>query len=252
MIPKTEWLQKISTDDKNDWNRETERVKDHQYQLQDIVTTVTKRLNQAEGDHTLQWMFGCGLDNGTIRGYSQYRYDGEDFMSLDLNWNQEHGTWIAANEKAELFIKEWNYKEHAIDWMNYLKTECIDRLKKFVPHGRETLESKVHPKMPVCQKRSPFPELVCDATGVFPKPVMISWRKDGEDEVVNEDVELRMSFINQDGSFQMRSIMKVSAEDLQKHDYTCVIRHSSFGKELMPNVNKKKHFPIKVQICSEK
>ncbi|XP_047664299.1 antigen-presenting glycoprotein CD1d2-like [Tachysurus fulvidraco] len=94
--------------------------------------------------------------------------------------------------------------------------------------------------MPVCHKRSPFPELVCNATGVFPKPVMISWRKDGEDEAVNEDVELRMSFINQDGSFQMRSIMKVSAEDLQKHNYTCVIQHSTFGKELMPNVNKRR------------
>ncbi|XP_060753074.1 DLA class I histocompatibility antigen, A9/A9 alpha chain-like isoform X2 [Tachysurus vachellii] len=238
MIPKTEWLQKISTDDTNYWNRETERVKDHQYQLQDIVTTM-KILNQAEGDHTLQWMFGCGLDNGTIRGYSQYRYDGEDFMSLDLNWNQElgNGNWIAANEKAGIFIKEWNHKgENAIYWMNYLKTECIDQLKKFVPHGRETLESKVHSETPVCQKLSPFPELVCNATGVFPKPVMISWMKDGED--MHEDVELRMSLINQDGSFQMRSIMKVSVEELQKHNYTCVIQHSSLGKELVPNVNK--------------
>ncbi|KAF4074756.1 hypothetical protein AMELA_G00242820 [Ameiurus melas] len=62
----------------------------------------------------------------------------------------------------------------------------------------------------------------------LPKTVMITWQKDGED--VHEDVELRETLPNQDGSFQKRSIRTVSAEDLQKHTYTCVIQHSSLGK----------------------
>ncbi|XP_058231683.1 BOLA class I histocompatibility antigen, alpha chain BL3-6-like [Hemibagrus wyckioides] len=65
---------------------------------------------------------------------------------------------------------------------------------------------------------------------------MISWRKDGED--VNEDVELRETLPNQDGSFQKRSILKVPAEDLQKHTYTCVIQHSSLKEELVLEVPK--------------
>ncbi|GAA6111679.1 DLA class I histocompatibility antigen, A9/A9 alpha chain-like isoform X1, partial [Tachysurus ichikawai] len=179
-------------------------------------------------DHTLQWMFGCWLDKGTIRGYSQYRYDGEDFISLDMNWNQEpgRGTWNAANEKAGIFIKKWDPKEdRARSWMDYLKSDCTDQLKKFVPHSRETLQRKVHSEVSVIQKLSPSPELVCNATGFFPNAVMISWRKDGED--VHEEVVLRVSLINQDGSFQKRSLLKVSAEELQKHTYTCVIQHSS-------------------------
>ncbi|XP_060738550.1 H-2 class I histocompatibility antigen, Q9 alpha chain-like [Tachysurus vachellii] len=235
MISKTEWIQKISTYDKDYWNRETERVKDYQ----DTVDTVMKSLNQAEGDHTLQWMLGCGLDNGIVRGYSQYRYDGDDFISLDLNWNPEfgRGTWTAANEKAEIFINKWDPKgDQARKWMDYLKYDCIDQLQKFVNHSRETLERKVHSEVSVIQKHSPSPELVCNVTGFFPKAVNITWRKDGED--VHEDVKLRMLLINQDGSFQKRSILKVPAEELQKHNYTCVIQHSSLEKELVLNVNK--------------
>ncbi|KAG7318641.1 hypothetical protein KOW79_018396 [Hemibagrus wyckioides] len=86
------------------------------------------------------------------------------------------------------------------------------------------------------KKRSPSPEVVCHATGFFPKEVNITWRKDGED--VNEDVELRETLPNQDGSFQKRSILKVPAEDLQKHTYTCVIQHSSLKEELVLEVPK--------------
>ncbi|XP_047674228.1 class I histocompatibility antigen, Gogo-B*0103 alpha chain-like isoform X2 [Tachysurus fulvidraco] len=235
MIYKTEWI-KITADDKDYWNRQTEH---HRYQLQNTVDTVMKSLNQTEGDHTLQWMFGCGLDNGTVRGYSQYRYDGEDFISLYLNWCQELGcrTWTAANEKAEIFINKWDPKgEKARYWMDYLQFNCIDQLQKFVNHSRETLERKVHSEMSVFQKHSPSPEVMCHATGFFPKAVMISWRKDGED--VHDNVEHRVSLINQDGSFQKRSFLNVSAEDLQKHNYTCVIQHSSLEKELVLNVNK--------------
>ncbi|TUQ70305.1 Mevalonate kinase [Bagarius yarrelli] len=43
---------------------------------------------------------------------------------------------------------------------------------------------------------------------------------------------------NQDGSFQQRSILKVSSEELQKHTYTCVIQHSSLEKEMLMEVPK--------------
>ncbi|KAK3520900.1 hypothetical protein QTP86_002458, partial [Hemibagrus guttatus] len=59
------------------------------------------------------------------------------------------------------------------------------------------------PTASVFQKHSPYPEVVCHATGFFPKAVNISWRKDGED--LNEDVELRETLPNQDGSFQKHS-----------------------------------------------
>ncbi|KAB5528266.1 hypothetical protein PHYPO_G00138310 [Pangasianodon hypophthalmus] len=88
------------------------------------------------------------------------------------------------------------------------------------------------------QKHSPSPEVVCHATGFFPKAVTISWQKDGEE--VQEDVELRETLPNQDGSFQKRSILTVPAEELQKHTYTCVIQHSSLEKELVLPVSERR------------
>ncbi|XP_053466601.1 BOLA class I histocompatibility antigen, alpha chain BL3-7-like [Ictalurus furcatus] len=48
-------------------------------------------------------------------------------------------------------------------------------------------------------------------------------------------MELRETLPNQDGSFQKRSILTVSAEDLQKHTCTCVIQHSSLEKDMVLN-----------------
>ncbi|KAK3514338.1 hypothetical protein QTP70_015046 [Hemibagrus guttatus] len=234
MIPKIEWIQKISADEPHYWNIQTQIVKNHQEHLHNIMDTVMRNWNQNKGVHTLQRMFGCERhDDSTTRGYNQYGYDGEDFISLDLNT----GSWTADNDKAVIFIKQWDPTgDEAQYWKDYLKNDCIEQLKKFVSYRRETLKKKVPPTASVLQKHSSSPEVVCHATGFFPKAVNITWRKDGED--VNEDVELRETLSNQDGSFQKRSVLKVPAEELQKHTYTCVIQHSSLEEELVLNVNK--------------
>ncbi|KAK3520963.1 hypothetical protein QTP86_015713, partial [Hemibagrus guttatus] len=229
MIPKTEWIQKISTDDPDYWKNQTHDMQSDQEKLKQLLVTVMKDFNQTEVVHTLQRMFGCELDDdNTTRGYDQYGYDGEDFISLDLNT----GNWTAATPQADIIKRKWdNDPGFTVDQRNYLEKECIECLKKFVSYGRETLERKVRPEASVFQEYYFSPEVVCHATGFFPKAVMISWRKDGED--VNEDVELRETLPNQDGSFQKRSILKVPAEELQKHNYTCVIQHSSLEEELV-------------------
>ncbi|KAI5088472.1 major histocompatibility complex class I UBA precursor [Silurus meridionalis] len=179
-------------------------------------------------------MYAQPIDgNGTTRGYDQYGYDGEDFFSLDLNT----GSWTAVIDEVEIFINRWDpIRTEAEYWKNFLETECINWIKKFISHSRETLERKIPPAASVFQKNSSSPEVVCHATGFFPKALIIKWQKDGED--VYEDVELRETLPNEDGSFQKRSILKVSAEELQKHTYTCVIEHSSLEKEMMLKVPK--------------
>ncbi|KAM9446993.1 BOLA class I histocompatibility antigen, alpha chain BL3-7-like [Clarias gariepinus] len=189
-----------------------------------------QHFNHTTGVHTLQLMFGCGLDNdGTTRGHAQLGYDGKDFLSLDLKTK----TWIPAKPGAEISEQIWNYVNKTTEnWNNYVSTTCIERIKTYVSYRTETLKSRVLLKVSVFQKHSsPSPEVVCHATGFFPKSLNITWQKDGED--VHEDVELRETLPNQDGSFQRRSILKVPAEELQKHNYTCVVQHSSLEKELV-------------------
>ncbi|XP_053466569.1 BOLA class I histocompatibility antigen, alpha chain BL3-7-like isoform X2 [Ictalurus furcatus] len=230
------WMKKAEADDPDYWQRETEHVQNQQDSFQNNVARVMKRFNQSEGVHTLQRIYGCECDDdGTTRGYDEYGYDGEDFISLDL----KTGTWTATNDKAKNFINEWDPNgDKAKHWNDFLKTDCIDQLQKVLNDGKETLERKVPPTASVFQKNSSSPEVVCHATGFFPKTVNITWQKDGED--VHEDVKLNETLPNQDGSFQKRIILTVSAEDLQKHTYTCVIQHSSLEKEIVLPVSERR------------
>ncbi|XP_060763815.1 H-2 class I histocompatibility antigen, Q9 alpha chain-like isoform X2 [Neoarius graeffei] len=226
VIPKAEWIQKVNTDDPDYWNRQTQVVRGTQELFKANMATVMQRFNHTAGVHTVQEMVGCELDDdGTTRGYSQFGYDGEDFISLDLKTL----TWTAAKPQALITKHKWEKNPgDTVGRKNYLENICIEWLKKYVSYGRETLERKVRPEASVFHKRSPSPEVVCHATGFFPKAVMITWQKDGEDLI--EDVELTETLPNQDGSFQKRSILKVPAEELQRHKYTCVVQHSSLGE----------------------
>ncbi|KAL7839155.1 hypothetical protein SRHO_G00258130 [Serrasalmus rhombeus] len=225
-IPKTDWIEK--NEDKECWDAETQ---DH-LRVQEIfkanLATGMMRFNHTKGVHTVQAMYGCELiDDGTKRGYHQESYDGEDFISLDMNTL----TWTAANTKAFTTKQKWDSDVSRTNrWKNYLENECIEWLQKYVEYGRSTLERKVSPEVFLFQKNSSSP-VVCHATGFFPKAVMISWQKNGED--LEEDAELRELLPNQDGTFQKRSILTVSSEELNKHNYTCVIQHSSLEKEMV-------------------
>ncbi|XP_076854563.1 class I histocompatibility antigen, Gogo-OKO alpha chain-like [Brachyhypopomus gauderio] len=85
----------------------------------------------------------------------------------------------------------------------------------------------VPPKVTLIQENSS--SVVCDATGFFPKAITISWKKNEED--VNENTELRETLPNHDATFQKRSILTVSPEDLKNHKYTCVVQHSGLERD---------------------
>uniref|UniRef100_A0A3B1IQG5 Ig-like domain-containing protein n=1 Tax=Astyanax mexicanus TaxID=7994 RepID=A0A3B1IQG5_ASTMX len=214
-VAKTDWIQKVDDEDPGYWDRDTQISQGHQETFKVGVQTLMQRFNQTKGIHTFQYMYGCELDDdSTKRGYNQYGYDGEDFLVMDLN----AGTY------------KWDRTGDASYSKNYLETTCIEWLQKYVGYGKSVLERKVRPEVSVFQKDSSSP-VVCHATGFFPKAVMISWQKNGED--LNEAVELRETLPNQDGSFQKRSILTLTPEELKNNKYTCVVHHSSLEKELV-------------------
>ncbi|KAL7839178.1 hypothetical protein SRHO_G00258360 [Serrasalmus rhombeus] len=226
VMPKTEWMRKIG-------------VEDSMALLKASVDSLMKRFNQTKGVQTLQRIYGCELhDDGTKTAYDQFGCDGEDVLSLDLNT----GTWTAANQKAVSATHKWQKTCDASFRKGHLENECIYWLQKFVEHGRSTLERKVPPKVNLFlfQKDSSSP-VVCHATGFFPKAVMISWQKNGED--LHEDVELRETLPNHDGTFQKRSVLTVSPEELDKHHYTCIIQHGGLEKELRLQVSERRVLP---------
>ncbi|KAI4873002.1 hypothetical protein NFI96_016676, partial [Prochilodus magdalenae] len=218
MIPKTDWIKR--SDD------------DHQEAILKVsVDTLMQRFNQTRGVQTLQRMFGCELhDDGTHRVYDVFGCDGEDALALDQNT----GTWTAASQRAVSTKHKWEQRCNARLQMAHLEHKCIHWLKKYMEYGRSTLERKVPPEVSLFQKNSSSP-VVCHATGFYPKPVRISWQKNGED--LDEDVDLRETLPNQDGTFQRRSILTVSPEELDKHNYTCVVQHGGLEREMVLQVS---------------
>ncbi|KAL6466092.1 hypothetical protein MHYP_G00262250, partial [Metynnis hypsauchen] len=73
------------------------------------------------------------------------------------------------------------------------------------------------------------------ATGFFPKAVIISWQKNGED--LHEDVELRETLPNQDGTFQKRTVLTVPPEELNRNQHSCVVQHGGLEKEMVLQVS---------------
>ncbi|XP_037387249.1 BOLA class I histocompatibility antigen, alpha chain BL3-6-like [Pygocentrus nattereri] len=232
VIRKVDWINNTVNEDP--WNSMAEDARRYQEAFNLSIATLMRRFNHTEGIHTWQWTIGCGLhDDGTKRGYSRYGYDGEDFLSLDLNTSN----WTAANAKAVTTKREWEKTGKAEGHKKFLENDCIEWLEKYVELGRASLERKVPPEVSLFQKDSSSP-VVCHATGFFPKAVMISWQKNGED--LHENVTLRETLPNQDGTFQKRSVLTVSPEELDKHHYTCIIQHSSLEKEVVLKVSRRR------------
>ncbi|XP_036371973.1 LOW QUALITY PROTEIN: BOLA class I histocompatibility antigen, alpha chain BL3-7-like [Megalops cyprinoides] len=181
--------------------------------------------------HTLQLMLGCEVnEDGKAGDFMEFGYDGEDFTSLDISTL----TWIAHSPQAVIFNSRWNNRpEVARFWKGILENQCYDQLQVAVDVGREILERKVPPEVSLL-RRDPSSPVICLATGFFPKGIVVSWQKDGED--LHEDVELLETVPNVDGTFQTRSRLTVSPADLKEHKFSCIVDHSSLEKMIIKPV----------------
>ncbi|XP_059365029.1 H-2 class I histocompatibility antigen, Q9 alpha chain-like isoform X2 [Carassius carassius] len=218
-VPKTEWIRQNVGEEY--WNREAQiDIKAHQI-FKIVIQNMKGHFNQSAGVHSWQLMYGCELDDdGTKRGYYQYGYDGEDFLSLDKSTL----TWTAASHHAVLTKNKWETDERQLAeyWKAYLENTCIDWVQKYVRYGKETLERKVFPQVSLLQKSSSS-SVSCHATGFYPSGVTISWQKNGQEH--HEDVYLGELLPNEDGTFQRTSTIKVSPEELKKNQFSCVVEH---------------------------
>ncbi|NXG40539.1 HA1F protein, partial [Dromaius novaehollandiae] len=114
------------------------------------------------GYHTVQRMSGCDLlEDGSIRGFMQYGYDGKDFIAFD----KDTLTFVAADAAAEITKRKLENGEAFLESQkHYLENTCIEGLRRYVEYGRAALERRERPTVRVSAKESHgFVTLSCRA-----------------------------------------------------------------------------------------
>ncbi|XP_064175874.1 major histocompatibility complex class I-related gene protein-like isoform X2 [Anguilla rostrata] len=213
--------------------QQTDVLKGHIPSFKANVGILMESFNQSGGVHTFQWMFGCEWDDetGATGGFSQYGYDGEDFITYDM----ENQRCVALAQSGFSIAQKKNNDPARLEhWKYCLTQECVDGLKKYVSYGRSALERTVAPKVSLLQKDSPSPGLTCHVTGFYPRGFMVTWQRNGED--LYEDVELGETVPNGDGTFQTRSHLSVKPEDWKSQEYTCTVQHKSLEQDIVLSV----------------
>ncbi|XP_054653771.1 class I histocompatibility antigen, F10 alpha chain-like [Dunckerocampus dactyliophorus] len=232
---KQDWMNKITAEDPHYWESHTEIGLRHEHVFKDYIEVYKKRFNQTGGVHILQKMLGCEWNDETndVKGWEQYAYDGEDFISLDTKtW-----TYTAAKPQAVPTKHEWDHNIARLDYTKYYHTErCPDYLKKYVNFGRSVLMRTELPEVSLLQK-TPSSPVSCFATGFYPDRADLFWRKDGEE--LHEDVEYGEILPNHDGTFQMSADLKVEVTADVEGKYECVFQLSGVKEDMITKLERR-------------
>nr|XP_051711743.1 class I histocompatibility antigen, Gogo-A*0201 alpha chain isoform X6 [Oryctolagus cuniculus] len=125
------------------WDTQTQILKGEMLSYLEVLNSLRIYYNQSEaGSHTLQSMFGCevGPDGRFLRGYSQYAYDGADYLAL----NEHLHSWTAVDTRPNIWKPEWDGEQCT----SFLEGECVEWLRGFLEMGKETLQRVEPPAQP--------------------------------------------------------------------------------------------------------
>ncbi|XP_037649702.1 major histocompatibility complex class I-related gene protein-like isoform X17 [Sebastes umbrosus] len=233
--PKQDWVRKLIKDEPQHLEWYSQECFDSQQFFRANLYSLKQRLNQTGDVHIFQRMNGCEWDNetGEVVGFSQYGYDGEDFLVLDL----QTLTWTAPKQQAFITKLRWDNDKDRLEYdKHYYIQTCPDMLKKYLQYGRSSLQRTERPSVSLLQK-TPSSPVSCHATDFYPDRAKMFWRKDGEE--IHEDVDLGEILPNHDGSFQMSvelNLSSVAPEDWRRYD--CVFHLSGVVDDIVTRLDK--------------
>uniref|UniRef100_A0A8C5QIK3 Ig-like domain-containing protein n=1 Tax=Leptobrachium leishanense TaxID=445787 RepID=A0A8C5QIK3_9ANUR len=224
-VPVAPWMKKLEHEY---WEEETQNGKEAEAANKLNVKIAMHRFNQTGGFHSFQEMYGCELrDDGSTRGYWQFGYDGMDLMALDT----ERWVYYPITDQAQVSAQKWNSPEVRVGEKakDYLETDCIDWLRKYLEYGKEELERRVCPEVKVSSRPSGSAmKLHCQVYGFYPRDVDVNWMKNEIDYIPSD--EAKQILPNSDGTYQLRASVEVTPED--GASYSCYVDHSSLDKPL--------------------
>nr|ARO85818.1 MHC class I antigen [Ctenopharyngodon idella] len=224
-IPKVDWMS--TKEGPEYWNSQTQQRVGDEQNFKVNIDIAKSRFNQTGGVHVFQQMYGCPWDEetGDVDGFDEFGFDGEDFITLDL----KNLRYITTKQEALITQVNWNKDKAYLEGKKQYRAQiCIEWLKKYLQYGERTLKRQVSPQVSLLQK-DPSSPVTCHATGFYPRGIIISWMKNGQDH--HEDVELGELVPNVDGTFQKSSTLRVTPDEWKKNQYSCVVEHQGETKE---------------------
>uniref|UniRef100_A0A672GDA0 Ig-like domain-containing protein n=1 Tax=Salarias fasciatus TaxID=181472 RepID=A0A672GDA0_SALFA len=226
--PKQDWVNKITEDIPAYWEKRTESSSLSIYSHVRFGHILSLPFC-FPGLYIVQGILSCDWDDESdeVNVFTQFGYDGEDFLSLDMKTQ----TWIPLHQQA-VVVKELldNNKPLLTYFKHYFTQECRHWLKKFLNYGKNL------PSVSLLQK-TPSSPLTCHATGFYPDRADLFWKKDEEE--LHEDVVKGEILPNHDGSFQMSVDLDLSGlKDEDWGRYSCVF-HLAVGQEVSKRLDKR-------------
>ncbi|XP_078497684.1 H-2 class I histocompatibility antigen, Q10 alpha chain-like [Lissotriton helveticus] len=218
--PRAPWMERITAEDPQYWERNTERNRGAEQVFKADVRIVMERVNQTQGLHMVQWMYGCELqDDGTVGAFFQYAFDGHDFLSFD----KDRQTFTAAMDAARITQDRWNSERSiAQRYKDYLEGRCIEYLQKYLKLGAERLQTVAPQTMVTRRKNGGRTFLTGYAYGFYPRDIEVKWVRNGV-EMPWESMDI---LPNPDGTYQAQKTVEVQEGDDEKM-YRYEVYHSS-------------------------
>ncbi|XP_012590047.1 PREDICTED: class I histocompatibility antigen, Gogo-C*0203 alpha chain-like [Condylura cristata] len=166
-------------------------------------------------------MSGCdmGPDGRLLRGYSQFAYDGADYIAL----NGDLRSWTAADTAAQITWRKWEEARAEDHARSYLQGACVEALLRYLEIGKETLQRTDPPKTHVTYHPTSDQKVTlrCWALGFYPVEISMTWQRDGKNQT--KDTELVDTRPGGDGTFQKWVAVLVPSGEEQR--YTCYVQH---------------------------
>uniref|UniRef100_A0A8C4YPT0 Ig-like domain-containing protein n=1 Tax=Gopherus evgoodei TaxID=1825980 RepID=A0A8C4YPT0_9SAUR len=95
--------------------------------------------------------------------------------------------------------------------------------------GSRAVSPPAPPEVSVSRRDTPDGSvtLSCQTRGVYPRPIHVSWVRDGEDILAEKDSSGILP--NADGTYYTQSSLEISPQQ-DGHRYACQVEHSSLGE----------------------
>ncbi|XP_031426000.1 major histocompatibility complex class I-related gene protein-like isoform X2 [Clupea harengus] len=199
-----------------------------------------QRFNHTGGVHVQQRITGCELLEDDQPGPMAIKdaFNGQSGDQLSFT-NDQHSFWSqwqwpAMWDKLQLGQVKWLYE-------NLYHPICLRTLRTNLKKQKNRVMRKVQPRVRLLQKTLPDSggaKVTCLATGFYPRHINLTLLRDGQ-PVSDHQITGGELLPNGDETYQMRKSLEVSAEELQKHLFTCTAEHLSMDNKINVNIDTK-------------